>query len=339
VDTPNGLLYPASYLSKVNGLRLAQFFRKLTLLAPTEDEPQLSPTPVSDHMEVTVTVTAPLGDRLAWFNGIIKDWDAWAKDMGLGRGTPPETYLQSASLGRNESIGEIIDSLKGPAAEDPLLDARIFLRLAADLDRREDELSADLSELETQQGSLRAILQGFDPGEPTQSSSKRTGNAMILPMSRPKERLRAWARLWREDKIPGLWPVGESISIKDILDQAYEALEPGGAALELLTLPLPLDHNIRPGHQEQITEALWELIRALSPESERNSGPNPDTARAADNLALHWAHTIDSLPTGPTIGLTVYPNRTWEEVMLKAAGLEVASLPDSRESGFSFYLY
>jgi hypothetical protein len=339
VDTPNGLLYPASYLSKENGLRLAQLFREFTLLAPAEDEPQPYPASISDHVEVTVAVPAPLGDRLASFNRIIKDWHAWARDMGLGRDTSPEIFLQSASLERNESITEIISSLKGPAAEDPLLDARLFLRLAADLDRKEDELSAELAQLEIQQGSLRSILQGPDAGEPTQSSSERTGNAMIQPISRPKERLRAWARLWREDRIPGLWPVGESISIKDMMDQAYEALEPGQPASELLRLPLPLNHNIRPGHQEQLTEALSELMKALSHKSDHDAGPNSDTARAADNVALLWAETVQRLPTGPTIGLTVYPKRTWEEVMLKAVGEKDASLPDSPATGFSFYLY
>jgi hypothetical protein len=47
--------------------------------------------------------------------------------------------------------------------------------------------------------------------------------------------------LWQKYTDTGPWPIGESITVKDLVDEAYEALQPREAPVDLLDLVLPLD--------------------------------------------------------------------------------------------------
>jgi hypothetical protein len=334
----HGLLYPASYLRRNTMLRLEQVFSKLTLLVPTEDI-NLPPPSIGCSMEIEATAPAPLGDRLGWFTGLITNWKSWAEEIGLGEKIPASTLIRAAE-GEEESLQGILNTLRGAEVPDPLLDARIFLQLSLDLDRRNDELQTDLDELAVHEDKLKSILQ--EPGELTDSRSSPKGpySPIIEPLLMAKERLRAWAWLWQKYTGKGPWPIGESITVKDLVDEAYEALRPREAPVDLLDLVLPLDPNIKPGKSDKISNGLNSLVNAISNTTIQNMSENGEIQKLSEEIQQTWDKANRSQIPGPTLNLTLYPDRTWKEVLLKATGLELEKEEQNSTAttGWSFFL-
>jgi len=338
MDILHGLLYPASYLRRNTMLRLEQVFSKLTLLVPAEGI-DLPPTPDSCSMEIEAIVPAPLGNRLGWFTDLIGNWKSWAEDMGLGEKIPAYTLIRAAA-GEEESLQGILNTLKGAEIADPLLNARIFLQLSLDLDRRNDELQTDLDELAIHENKLKSILQ--DPGEPTGSvvPPKAPCSPVIETFLMARERLRAWALLWQKYTGKGPWPIGESIAVKDLVDKAYEALQPREAPVDLLDLVLPLDPNIKPGKSDKISSGLASLISAVSGTTIQNMKEDGEIRELSKDVQENWNRVNRNQIPGPTLILTMYPERTWKELLLRAAGLELneGEQGSAATTGWSFFL-
>ncbi len=334
----HGLLYPTCYLRQETMLRLAQVFSRLTLLIPTEDI-QILPyrQPPSDSpMEIEPIAPIPLGDRLGWFTDLVNNWKSWAKEVGLGEKIAAST-LMSAAVDREESVQTILSVLKdSTGATDPILNAQIFLQLTLDLDRREDELGIDLSRLAVQEDRLKLILQG--PERRTVPRNSVRFAPMIGPLLMARERLRAWAMLWREftDKTP--WPVGETIATKDLLDTAYGILQPKVLPIDLLDLTLPPDPDIRPGESQKIADGLSAIIDAI-PEAtiqdiDKREG---EIQKLAREIRQEWEGVSGSHGQGPSLKLTVYPQKSWREVLSRAADLDLDTHPTDT-NGWSLFL-
>jgi hypothetical protein len=320
-------------------LRLYQVFSKLTLLVPTEEDINLPPPSSSYSMEIEIVAPAPLGDRLGWFTGLITNWKSWAEEMGLGEKIPASTLIRAAA-GKEESLQGILNTLRGTEIPDPLMDARIFLRLSLDLDRRNDQLQTDLDELTIHEGKLKSILQ--DPWKLTdsQGSPKIPHSPVIEPLLMAKERLRAWVLLWQKYTGQGPWPIGESITVKDLVDNAYEALQPKEAPVDLLNLVLPLDPNIKPGKSDKINNGLASLISAISDTTIQNMKKDGVMQELSKDVQESWNKASRNQIPGPTLNLTVYPERTWKKLLSKAAGLELdeGEQDSTATTGWSFFL-
>ena len=341
MDKLHGLLYPTCYLRQDTMLRLAQVFSKLTLLIPTEDT-QISPYYPSSNcpMEIRAIAPAPLGERLGWFTDLISNWKSWSKQMGLGQKNPASTLMSAATAKeREESIQTILNTLKkSTEATDPFLNAQIFLQLALDLDRQEDELRTDLAKLVAQEDRLKLILQG--PREPTDSPRPIKYSPMIAPLAMAKERLKAWAMLWQKFIDKGPWPIGESIALKDLLDSAYGTLQPSVFPIDLLDLALPLDPDIRPGKSDEISNILTVLIDAIRNATIQDINEDEKIQELAREIEQKWEKvTKDQIP-GPRLTLTVYPQKTWGEVLSKATNLNLENdqIDTLRTNGWSFFL-
>jgi len=335
----HGLLYPASYLRRDTMLRLNQVFSKLTLLLPTENFTSLSPISNTCSMEIEANVPIPLGDKLGWFTEIVNNWNSWAKEMGLGEKIPASTLL-SAAKGEEESLQGILKKLKGDEVSDPLLDAQIFQQLSLDLDRRNDEVQTELNRMTIHEDKLKSILE--DPLETTGSSDgfQKLYSPIIKPLLRAKERLRAWALLWQKYTDPEPWPIGESIALKDLIDKSYEALQPREAPAEILDLVLPLDPNIRPGKSEKFINGLNSLVQTTSNTTIKNFSKTTEIEKLAKEISQSWDKITENQAHGPTLHLTIYPKRTWNEIFLKAAGLKLEHETASAHEyvGWSFFL-
>ena len=257
----------------------------------------------------------------------------------MGEKIPASTLILAAK-GEEESLQGILNTLRGTEVPDPLLDAQIFLRLSLDLDRRNDELQTDLDEMVIHEDRLKSILQ--DPVEQTdsQGSSKNPHSPIIKPLLMAKERLSAWALLWQKYTDSGPWPIGESITVKDLVDNAYEALQPREAPVDLLDLVLPLDPNIKPGESDKINNGLTSLIKAISNTTIQNMSDNGDIQELSEEIKEYWGKTNKNQFPGPTMNLTLYPKRTWNEVFSKAAHLELKqnSQNPAASIGWSFFL-
>jgi hypothetical protein len=174
----------------------------------------------------------------------------------------------------------------------------------------------------------------------SQGSPKAPYSPAIKPLLMAKERLRAWALLWQKYTDPGPWPIGESITVKDLVDKAYEALQPRDAPVDLLDLVLPLDPNIRPGESDKINNGLTSLIKAISNTTIQNISENGEIQELSEEIQQTWDKANKNQIPGPTLNLTLYPKRTWKEVFLKAANLKLkqeAQNPTAT-TGWSFFL-
>lgn len=335
----HGLLYPASYIRRDTMLRLDQVFSKLTLLVPTEKDINLTSPSSNCSMEIETSAPAPLGDRLGWFTGLISNWKSWAEEMGLGEKISASTLMRAAK-GEEESLQGILNTLRGTEVPDHLMDARIFLQLSLDLDRRNDELQTDFDRMMIHEDKLKSILK--DPMElnDSQGSPKGPCSPVIESLLMTKDRLRAWALLWQKYTGTGQWPIGEGIAVKDMVDEAYEALHPREAPADLLDLVLPLDPNIKPGKSDKINNGLTSLIKAISNTTIQNWSENGDIQKLSEKIQQTWDKTNKNQIPGPTLNLTLYPKNTWNEVFLKAAGIKLDHRGQNSTalSGWSFFL-
>lgn len=342
----HGLLYPVSYVRRNTMLRLGQVFSELTLLSPTEEivAPQYPSTECS--LEVKTIVPAPLMEDLEYFRDLIANWKSWAKEMGLGERNPGYTF-SNARVNEEESLSGILNTLRGNKMPNPLLDARIFLQLSLDLDRDNDELQTDLDAMTLHQDKLKSILN--DPIEPDKSKNM-LNNAppyIIESLLMPEERLTAWTLLWqRHASKQSLWQIGESLAIKDLIDKAYEALMPGKTAVDLLTLGLPLDYTIKLSESKEINRGLTSLINIISNTSShttlQNLLDNGKVLRMAEELQHKWRKAVNDYALSPVkLTLTLYPEKTWEEVLSKAAGqkFDFKKSLSHNNLGWSFFLY
>lgn len=332
------LLYPLTYPRQVTLSCLAQVFDSVSILLPAEDAAvPFSSSQETPPLEIIPFVPAPLGDRLAWFREVVRDWESWARDMGLGQGVSAASLLHSAAEESEGSVQSIVAALRGNIERAPLLESRLLLTLAHNLDQHEADLEEDLTALTVKEGQLQELIRGRDSEPEVEwASSGKTGPSLATPVL-SEERVRAWARLWAAGAPAGGWPVGEGIVVKDVLDEAYESLQPGFVAVDLLHLPLPEERHLRPGREPSIRELLAQLLELLPSTKGDDLAPGgvaQDLAKAVDSA---WKEVVGGVTGGPTLVLTAYLNCQWSTVLAKGAGMDL-STPQAGETGCSFFL-
>jgi len=314
------LLYPATRPRRATVARIRQAFGGITVLLPAEDL-ALSGSP---DMPIDTIVPALLEDRLSWFNRLIADWKAWARDMGPGHGMLAEAIGRSTAYGPDETTQGIMDELRHNTADNPLLDAQLILRIAHETDERDEALEEEIEGLAPMEEALRLALHGETEGR---GSSSQGLPPSIPPLERPALRLRAWAVLARKADTKGLLPLGEGIAVKDLVDRSYESLTHGKPPREILRLWLTRDPGIRPGCDDAIGNDLLALV-----ESMKSGGTDVDGLSEA--VKSRWAELTSGQETGPELCLTLYPGRSLASILAGPTG--AAHGPE--EDGLSFFL-
>ncbi len=319
----NALLYPATFPRRHTARRLSQVFDRLTVLLPAEN---LTVTHFDD-LPIDTIVPAPLEGRLSWFDRLIKDWKAWARETGLGTGVTAQVLLKTWKHGSAESLEEIMASLSGKDVSDPLIEARILLRLAHEIDEEDDRLDLELASVSRLEKDLRASLQGesADEGLP-----RDAGLPSIPPLDRPGPRIRAWNEIACRAELNELLPVGEGMDVKDLLDRAYEDLVPGSFPHDLMRIRLPLALDVRPMDEPDIRKTFVSLVHSLIEKGE-------ETPEAAFDLEKRLSDLSRIHGEGPEFRLTVYSKRSFQEVLSRAAGRPWKKA-ETPQTGFSFFL-
>ncbi|HID98608.1 MAG TPA: hypothetical protein EYP57_10570 [Thermodesulfobacteriaceae bacterium] len=336
-----GLLYPAGFVHHNTLIHLARFFSALTVLVPTEeadDGKYCSETDVP--VVVNAVAPAPLGDRIEEFNSMIRTWEGWAGDLGLGRDDASSALLDSTIRDMESSVQSILQSLKGPEKTDPLMEARFFLKLALEYDRRQDSLAMELAALSGKESRIDSIMKGPETAPLERSARVPQSSSRIEPLHRARQRMKAWTVLWKELTDTGLCPVGETIEVKDMLDQAYELLEDGSSVVDLLTLPLPLDPSAGPVDDSGETmDSLINLVRLILEAGRYDVSGESEINRLADRIAWQWNNRLQAQETGPVLSLVLYPGRSWEEVLICACDTEDVKASNPDQTGWSFFVY
>ncbi len=328
----SALLYPATYPKRHVRHYLSLLFDDLHLLLPSEgSKDQVIQAAEEDEIHVEAHVPLPLGEKLDWFQSLVRDWQQWAQQLGLGQDITDASVAEAASYIMEESLQSIINSIKGPDRDDKDLEAQIFLELALELDMREDELSRDMNEIFSREETLKDLLAG--PADFGRRKGARSA-LRIEPLTQGFRRLAAWARLYAKlGKDMNFSPVGEGINTKDFIDGAYEALkkEPAQDILALdLSLytrnSLPDSHALRP--------LIQELLQNIS--AAENPGKNPRIEELTEEVLRVWRQPEQ--PLGPNLVLTAYPGVPWRDLLSKAARLESVPSSSNGACGYSFHL-
>ncbi len=328
------ILYPVTYPKRHIRGHLSRFFKEIHVLLPSEKNVTGSVAngdnagiaPVIAHVPV------PLGDRREWFEAILKDWQQWASQIGLGREGTDAAVMEAASYAMEESLQSIVASIKGTEQDDEDLKARLFLELALELDMREDELSSDLHEVAFREKKLKDLLAG--PAGPGRQKAQNNREA-VAPLAQGKRRLRAWARLYAQWKdAPELCPVGEGINIKDEMDQAYESLR-RQPAVEILSLDMSSPAPEDPTACDQARSIMMKLVKKIQ-KAECHGGHREDVEDLCRKIQVAWGGSEDA--PGPRLVLTAYPGITWQGLLKAVARLDTSVETAEEACGYSFYL-
>ena len=315
------LIYPATYPRKYTCLRLAQAFEALSVLLPTERSVISCP-----DIEVESIVPAPLNEKIQWFDDMLKHWRSWAGQVGLGNKISSSTILNALSTG-DESVHEIIRSMKGGETSDPLMESRLFLQLAHEGDMESEEIDSEYSSIIVQEQRIKSLFSGEEKGR-----SKQYADYPLPSLNHLFERFRAWFHLLNEADFKGCM-VGEGIGMKDMLDNAYEKMEPGKTSIDLLRFKLPSNPDTKPSEDNEFKKRMHNLIEVIT-------NGNIDNAKEISEefsafLDESYEHGKDG--NSPDLCLSVYPDRTLKSVMACAAWDKDIKEKDS--AGWSFFLY
>lgn len=342
----HSLIYPVTYTGFNIIRRLSGIFQRLTILVPAEDCTSSDQTFRPEGIILSSVAPSPFGERLPWFNGFIGSITGWARDVGLGKGLDSQPI--GDSLKDDESIPAIIEALEKEGRKDPLLEAQIFLRLAHDLDQREDETERALAMLKTKETLLKDILHGVTsaPDEPGRLFLEPDETTWTVSM--PLKRLAAWSELWEraDADIHEASPTGIGIDVKDLMDKAYEA-SAKELAIDLLALKLPRDPSACakawPGMEkgfEDLINAVYMSAKETSQRPQREAEDAVDRIKQeASRLSALWDSLTVGVEYGPILGLTLYPRVSFGELLFKASGRPGPASVDSGQTGWSFYLY
>ena len=326
MSSASAYLYPACYLKSKSAAAVSLFLDQILVLAPSEDSTEMvAPGLEINSMKISPIVSSSLGDKLDNFKNALKALETWGEQIGLGGNMGFETLYSALSSSGNEDLQGIIGAIKGDKKEDILLASRFFLRLSMDADKRMDEMERELERVETDRSRISDLVKGLSSrGQETSDD----GSYFIEPLDRSRERLRAWTRIFFAGKrqVVNIWPLGESISVKDLMDSAYESLSGGRSPLEVAAFSIPF-------HPEKLcsAEAAADIRPLFSGLLEMLSGkPGNDPAETTGSqkikdMVKDIGKMIDAdCDSGIGEGsarllITIYPGFSWQEVLIKAA--------------------
>ncbi len=237
------VLYPRCVVKKRIGLFLAPFFEELTILIPSESEIEKVSYYSKDlPIDIKPLVTSPLGDDVKRFDSSIKALESWGEQMGLGDSVNFETFYTALSNTTDQEVKEVMSAIKGKEEEEVKMAARIFLALSLEADLREDELEEEMELIEKKTKKLTQLVNE----EEEILLERQPISRFIEPINRARERLTAWARFAFENgSLRGVWPVGESVAVKDLVDATFEGIVKRAADSQVFEILLPSKEFIK----------------------------------------------------------------------------------------------
>ncbi len=326
MSSVSSFLYPACYLKSKSAAAVSLFLDQVLVLAPSEDSIEmLGPGPEINSMKIAPMLPSSLGEKLDAFKKGLKALETWGEQVGLGGNMGFETLYSALSSSGNEDIQGIIGAIKGGKKEDILMASRFFLRLSMDADKRMDEMERELERVEMDKSRISDLVKGLSSPEQGTSGG---GTGFIEPLDRSRERLRAWTRIFfaGEGQGENIWPLGESISVKDLMDSAYESLSGGSSPLEAAVFSIPF-HPVKLCGAEaaaDIRPLFSRLLEMLSGKQGKDALETTGSQKIKDVVRDIQATIDTKCGSGNGDGsahmvITLYPECSWQEVLCKAA--------------------
>jgi len=287
------ILFPNTYISETVCEAVRTCFQRVQVYQPTRRQVPLQLQTLSQKGLVDISIPAEEDDDK--IDRLVKDYRNWA---GLHQGGGLD-YLkrQSGSIPFFDDTAiaqikaDIKQPVKAPAADDPLLNARVFLQIAQAYDLESEEITRKLVSMnQAEQNLFKNIIGESEASTPNalrpqpKDGIDSTGY-MILP------RILAWAQLFLSDSV--FDPTGAPTVFVTIHREALEFLmEQAPAAEQILKLTsLPIIKPLSEGYDD------WQngFSRILASFSE-NAG-----AMAADLIARFGGANLSDLKTDLTL--------------------------------------
>ncbi len=324
VEKSKAILYPRCFVKRKTGSFMAPFFEELLVLSPTEADSTKIDTAHFENkysLKVTSWIARENGKLSKELAQGIKALTEWGEQLGLGQSVSFETLYSALSSSQDSEMKSIMQALKGGKKEDRLTAALAFLSLSVEADKREDDLELELERVEERAKSISRLVE-----DETILPEAQESYYYVRPLNKARERMRAWARLaLSENHIPGAWPVGESIAVKDLVDAAYESLSGGKAVLDVMSVYIPAEEE-KLSDRDLIfrSRTIFKAILALL----QNTCADQSFKEEAEfkELVLALAESLDSKRweevRGPRLVLSLYPGFSWQELVLVAAKID-----------------
>lgn len=301
------IYFPHTYLSRPDMEAVQACFSPVALYqaSATDIPPPLREWEKTGQVELRVPVPTE-EEKLA---SLLKDFRNWAALHRDKRGidlASLRTRKDSLPFFEETSAAWILADIKGsrrpetPSSETRLLNARLLLRVAQEMDVQNDSLLTDLQRVNEMETTLFRHLRG-DEAIPRQE----TGFLGVAPGAGAdymlKERIEAWALLAAVDAVQR-GPDASGILVTASRSVAAYLTESGPAAVEVFgATGVPVDSG-RPEGLENWRRGLLERLIALV-HAEK-------AAEAADNLTWPPVPTVEGLAGQATLRVSLFPGHS-----------------------------
>lgn len=289
--------FPMTYLPADGLNRLAACFENTRVYRPAD-------SPLPDNMQAAVQQgcleieTPPLSEPDP-LDSLLEAYYAWAaenKGVDLasvkGRKTVVPFYGDATVSGIRQNIREMGDQGAPAETADPLLDARLFLSMAQELDRQDKALEESLDAVRAKEDSMLVELLG--------DAERHRDVAATMPGMRVADpggymtgsRLKAWWQLTCAGSGPGNLLVTDSPAVRDYLVERCPEFQKAGPEL---VLPLRQPSAGPPAAwQVQLLDYLAALMSTQAEPNPPMDMPAVDPAAPAVHLSIYRLAGIDA---------------------------------------------
>ena len=285
------LLFPDTVPAVQKIAALLYFFNTVDYYLPTEPVGHDPANPVQQllHGLCTGYTPAPLGNDLERFNHLIRELETYRSDDLTRLFSFAKTEIATGQIrDRDESsAGTLLTALqktgessRSAAFKERLWQARLVLKLAEMLDKKETAVSNGLAALAGLEQKIYGSLHGTDePAADAQGAfpgfalgkhdKKPTGRQQDMSPSQADLliplRLKAWAELFLFDSIkkhPHILVTGHTDAANQLIDGCENIFQKQPARLFSLALPIPANIDEKSGSEEDFVSQRRELQHA-----------------------------------------------------------------------------
>jgi len=286
-----------TYLPAAGLHRLSACFGKIQVYRPADSllPEEMQAAVQQGCLEIeTSPLTEP--DQLSSLLEAYYAWAAENKGVDLasvkGRETMVPFYGDATVSGIRQNIREMGDPGASVETADPLLDARLFLSMAQELDRQDKALEKSLDEVRAKEDSMLVELLG-DAEHRGEVEAAMPGMRAADPGGyMTGSRLKAWWQLASAGHGPGNLLVTDSTAVRDYLVERCPELQKTGPEL---VLPLR-ESGAGPSAawQAQLMNYLTALMSTQAEASPPSDLPTLEPAAPAVHLSIYRLAGIDA---------------------------------------------
>lgn len=336
----NALIYPVSFVPAKIVEQLSILFDKLELLLPSDLNRSKIEELLGEYAKWVKLTSVPFSSEEEQDNykAIVKDFKAWASQVGLGMGTTASALYESVTSGFTHDVQTITDAIKGRSQEDPLLEARLFLEFALEYDLEQEMLVSELKDLSKEAERIEAIMAGPGKkldGQYYSGASPQPLEPFYRRVTQVKKRLEAWHRLYlacASKSALFTMPLGISLEVKDVIDETYESMMDKELPLEIFKIGLSGLSKLSEEEHDTVKAAIHWITSQLSTE------PVDSIFKEIEQEAAKLEELLPQ-DQSPCLALTHYPSVHWIELLAGKLQKE-EGMPDFyTKANWSFYLY